>query len=102
VHLKGTAVASGSAVPGEDQAWAAAAAAAAEGGQGVAVRGGLLQEQQQLEARLARQCRDAQVRGMTVVFRGGLNRLFGCYEPFCTLCLSEREHGSHQWARRQA
>ncbi|WIA44284.1 hypothetical protein OEZ86_007091 [Tetradesmus obliquus] len=63
VHLKGTAVASGSAVPGEDRAWAAAAAAAAgaaTGGEGAGGRAGLQQEQQQLEARLARQCRDAQ------------------------------------------
>ncbi|WIA23775.1 hypothetical protein OEZ85_013460 [Tetradesmus obliquus] len=66
LHLKGTSVTSGSAVPGEEQAWAAAAAAAAAaaGSEGAGRRGGLQQEQQQLEARLARQCRDAQVQSV--------------------------------------
>jgi hypothetical protein len=61
VHLKGTAVAAGSAVPGEDAAWAAASAAG-DGSQGAGGRlWGLQQEQQQLEAWLAAQCRDTQV-----------------------------------------
>jgi hypothetical protein len=83
VHLKGTAVASGSAVPGEDRAWAAAAAAA-QGGQVTAGRGGLLQEQQQLEARLARQCRDAQVSSaISVIHLCGACSVYGGVRSAC-------------------